>query len=113
MRLKYFVLLVAFGAIALFAQQVPHGVNLSWSWTGTGTPSYNVYRATLSGGEAKPALASGLATPAYTDTTALVNTKYFYTVTATVGGVESGPSPEVAAQITVPNAPTNPETSFY
>ena len=94
-------------------QTVPHGVTLSWTWTGTGTPTYNVYRATATGAEAKPALVTGLTTLSYTDSTAAINTKYFYTVTATVGGVESGPSTEVSAQISVPGAPTNPGTAIF
>ena len=100
-------------ATMAFGQQIPHGVILSWSWTGTGTPSYNVYRATVSGGETKPPLASGINPMTYTDATAVVNTQYWYTVTAVVGGVESAPSKEVGALITVPNAPTNPATSVY
>ena len=98
---------------AAFGQQIPHGVILTWSWNGTGTPTYSVYRATVSGGEAKPPLAAGVNPLTYTDSSALVNTKYYYTVTATVGGVESAPSTEVSAQITVPTSPQNPSTTVY
>jgi hypothetical protein len=98
---------------AAFGQQIQHGVILSCSWSGTGAPTFSVYRATVSGGEAKPALATGLPLCGYTDSTAVVGTKYFYTVTATVGGVESAPSSEVSALITVPPGPTNPSTAVF
>ncbi len=108
------------------AQQIPNGAVMNWSWSGTGTPTFSVYRATVSGGETQPPLASGLAgtspcvtpngtiqAPCYIDTTAVVGTEYFYTFTATVGGVQSMPSAEVHAQITVPPAPTNPGTAVF
>jgi fibronectin type 3 domain-containing protein len=94
-------------------QVIPTGVILTWQWAGTGTPTYSVYRSTVSGGETQPPLASGLTAMTYTDTTAVVGTKYYYTFTATVGGVQSDPSPEVAAQITMPTPPTNPATAVY
>src|SRR5215469_8171010 len=85
-----------------FGQTIQHGVILNWTWSGTGTVTYSVYRATVSGAEAKPALVTGLTTTTYTDSSASINVKYYYTVTATVGGVESSPSnQEVAAQIVV------------
>jgi fibronectin type 3 domain-containing protein len=113
MGVKTFVALLTVFAAGVFAQTIPHGVNLSWSWTGTGTPTYSVYRATVSGAEAKPALATGITPLTYTDSTAVVGTKYYYTVTATVGGVESTPSTEVSAQITVPSTPQNPSTTVF
>jgi fibronectin type 3 domain-containing protein len=100
-------------AAAAISQQIPHGVTLTWAWAGVGPTTFNVYRATASGAEAKPALASGLASPTYTDGTAVIGTKYFYTVTATAGGVESAPSAEVGAQIVQPPAPANPATAVY
>ena len=111
--MKIRALLICALCLAASAQSAPHGVTLSWSWTGTGTPTYNVYRATATGAEVKPALATGLTATTFTDSTAAINTKYFYTVTATVGGVESSPSPEVAAQIVVPTAPINPSTTVF
>lgn len=95
------------------AQQIPHGVLLACKWAGSGTPTFSIYRSTVQGGEAKPALSSGLTSCAFTDSTAVVGTQYFYTMTATVGGVESNPSNEVVAQITVPPSPTSPSTSVY
>lgn len=98
-------------ALPASAQTIPHYVTLTWNWTGTGTATFNVYRGTTSGGETL--LAGGVIPMNYTDNTAVVGTKYFYTVTATVGGVESSPSTEVAAQIIVPPAPTNPATAIH
>lgn len=106
-------LLLGIGLAIAHGQVIPTGVILTWQWAGTGTPTYSVYRATVSGGETQPPLASGLAAMTYTDTTAVVGTKYYYTFTATVGGVQSDPSPEVAAQITMPTPPTNPATAVY
>jgi fibronectin type 3 domain-containing protein len=110
---KWIALALLALTIMASGQQIQHGVILSWSWSGTGTPTYSVYRATVSGGEAKPALATGITPMTYNDSTAAWNTKYFYTVTATVGGVESAPSMEVSALITVPNSPTSPGTTVY
>lgn len=103
------LLLAAFAT----AQQIPHGVTLSWSWTGKGTATYNIYRTTISGGEAKPALATGVNLLTYTDSSAVVNQQYYYTVTSIVGGIESAPSTEVGALITVPPSPQSPGTSIF
>ena len=92
-------------------QTITHGITLTC--TGVAGATFNIYRTTTSGAEAKPALATGLATCSYTDPTAVVGTKYFYTATQTVGGVESAPSTEVSAQIVPPAAPTNPQTSVF
>ena len=111
--MKLCILLILLLATLASAQQIPHCVILSCKWSGTGTTSISVYRSTASGGEAKPALTTGLASCAFTDSTAVVGTQYFYTMTATVGGVESAPSTEVSAQITVPPSPTSPATTVY
>ncbi len=107
------ILLAACSIYLAHAQVIQHGVTIAWTWTGTGSPTYNVYRATASGAEAAPALASGIAALTYNDATAAIGTKYYYTVTATVGGVESGPSSEVSAQIVLPNAPANPNAAVH
>jgi len=107
------LLLSALLSALLPAQQIPHGVILTWMWSGTGTPTYSVYRATAAGKETQPPLAKGLTSATYTDTSAVVGQQYFFTVTATVGGVESAPSPEVSAQITVPSSPSSPGTAVY
>lgn len=77
------------------------GVSLQWSApTSTGgspVTSYRVYRGTQSGSEAL--LASGVTTPAYTDTTAPVGKPSFYRVAA-ANGVGVGPmSAEVSATV--------------
>ena len=108
---KLIVLLLLCGL--MMAQKIPHGVMLTWSWTGTGTPTYNVYRATVSGGETQPPLAKGITSTTYTDTSAVVGQQYYFTVTTVVGGVESAPSAEVGALISVPTSPTSPSTSVY
>lgn len=111
--MKKVVIAILFLAVLASAQQIPHGVVCSWTWTGKGTPTFSVYRSTVSGGEAKPALVTGLTAPTFTDTTALVNTQYWYTYSATVGGVESAPSSEVSALISVPPAPQSPQTAVF
>jgi len=75
-------------------------VNLAWQGPVSGAAGFNVYRGTVSGGESPIALASGLATPNFTDATVTNGTTYYYTVTASnpaLGG-ESPPSAEVAAR---------------
>jgi hypothetical protein len=107
--MKRFALVFALLSVVAGSQVIQHGVTLSCTQSGTGTATFSVYRAIASGAEAKPALASNLATCSYLDSTAVIGTKYYYTMTETVGGVESGPSVEVSAQIPVPpNPPTNP-----
>jgi len=120
-------LVLLFLAALLAAQTIQHGIALSWNWTGSGTAAYNVYRATTSGAEAQPPYAAGvtggtvacvegatsLPIPCWTDPSPVVGTKYFYTVTAVVGGIESAPSAEVSAQIALPNGPTNPQSAAH
>jgi hypothetical protein len=107
---KLFLLLIAvsFAAVsAAAAQTIQHGVLLTC--TSVSGTTYSFYRATVSGAEAQPPLASALPTCQYDDLTAVIGTKYYYTVTGTVGGVQSRPSLEVSAQIPVPpDAPLNP-----
>jgi hypothetical protein len=111
--MKTALLVIALAAVVVvaFGQVVTHGVTLSC--TGVAGATFTFYRTTTAGTEAKPPLATGLATCQYEDTTAVVGTKYFYTATQTVGGVESGPSSEVSAQIIVPPNPTNPATATH
>jgi hypothetical protein len=120
------LILAAFAYLA-HAQTISHGIALSWSWSGSGTPTYNIYRASTAGGEVQPPYASGvtggttpcaegtqsLPNPCWQDPAPVIGTKYYYTVTAVVGGIESGPSPEVSAQIVLPNAPTAPATAAH
>ena len=64
-------------------------VALSWS-ASSGATSYNVYRGTTPGGESATALATGITTTTYTDSTAVNNTTYYYKVAAVN---EAGTSP--------------------
>ena len=82
-------------------------VTLSWTAT-TGAASYNVYRGTAAGGEGATPIATGLASPAYTDTGLTDGTTYYYKVAAVNSGGTSGMSNEASAtpQLTAPGAPT-------
>lgn len=91
------------------AQAIQHGVTLSCN--GNAGALFSIYRATTQGAEVKPPLAANLSACNYVDTSAVIGTKYFYTMTQTVGGVESGPSSEVSAQIVQPPPPSNPSAS--
>jgi endoglucanase len=72
--------------------------NLTWNAV-TGATSYNVKRSTNSGG-AYTTIATGVTTTNYTNTGLTVGVKYFYVVSAVVGGVESLNSTE--AQLRYP-----------
>jgi fibronectin type 3 domain-containing protein len=79
-------------------------VALAWS-AADGADSYNVKRATNSGGP-YATLASGLTATSYNDSSAVNETTYYYLVTATNLGGESESSPEVSATpVTPPVAP--------
>ena len=71
-------------------------VALTWT-ASTGATSYNVYRGTTAGGESTTAIASGISTTAYTDSTVTNGTTYYYKVAAVNGGGTSGLSSEVSA----------------
>ena len=86
-------------------------MTLSWPAV-IGASSYNLYRATASGGEAFPALAAGLSgsSTGYTDSTASNGTTYYYTLTDVGAGGESTPSGEAHAMpqaLPAPGPPTN------
>jgi hypothetical protein len=74
-------------------------VQLTWTAL-AGAVSYNVYRGMASGGEGATPLATGLSTPAYTDTAVTNGQMYYYTVTAVnpVLGGEGPPSTEADAE---------------
>jgi Fibronectin type III domain len=82
-------------------------VVLTWT-ASTGATSYNVYRGTTSGGESATAIATGIASPSYSDTGLTNGTAYFYKVAAVnsagtgVQSSEASATPEPAA----PAAPT-------
>src|SRR5258708_1859466 len=78
-------------------------INLSWTAT-SGATSYNVKRATVSGGP-YTTIATGVTATSYTDATAVNGTTYFYVVSAVNAGGESANSAQVSA---TPSAPTIP-----
>jgi len=81
----------------LVASATSQNIGLTWTAV-TGATSYNVYRGTAAGAESAIALATGQPSAAYTDTTAVSGTTYYYYVTAVSGGVESGHSNEASAK---------------
>ncbi|MGO8672052.1 MAG: fibronectin type III domain-containing protein, partial [Capsulimonadaceae bacterium] len=82
-------------------------VALSWTAT-TGATTYNIYRATTTGGEGTTAIVTGVTTAAYTDTGLTNGTAYFYKVAAVNGGGTSPQSTEASAtpEPPAPAAPT-------
>src|SRR5258708_3870290 len=88
----------------LAATAVPRSqINLSWT-ASSGATSYNVKRATVSGGP-YTTIATGVTATSYTDATAVNGTTYFYVVSAANVGGESANSAQVSA---TPSAPTIP-----
>lgn len=84
----------------------PH-VCLKWTASPTSGVTYNIFRATTSGGQnyAAPLNSTPISGTSFYDATATIGTTYFYTATAVgTGGVLSQPSAEVSAQIPVPPA---------
>ena len=80
----------------------PGNTRTSLSWTAvSGTTSYNLKRATVSGGLYRPI--ASLTTTNYTDAGVVNGTTYFYVVSAVNGNGESTNSSEASA---TPNAPT-------
>jgi hypothetical protein len=76
-------------------------VILSWT-SAPGASTYSVYRGTTAGGENATAVATGLTSVSYTDSSVSLGQTYFYQVTASNGGGESPLSAEASA------APGNP-----
>ena len=72
-------------------------VVLSWTASIEAT-SYNVYRGTPAGSEAGAALATGVTTTSYTDSTAVNGKTYYYVVEALNLSGKSGKSNEVSAE---------------
>lgn len=81
-------------------------VALSWN-AATGASSYNVKRATTSGGP-YTTIASGVGTTSYTDSTAVNGTTYYYVVSAVNSSGESANSTQVSAAPNGPVAPNAP-----
>lgn len=105
-----FVALVLFGCAYLAFANSPGSsyVNLTWQWGGTGTVTYNVYRASTlpSCGTGDTPLFTGITSTSFTDSTVTAGQTYGYQVTAVVGGAESACSSGI--QIAVPSVPLSP-----
>jgi fibronectin type 3 domain-containing protein len=84
-------------------------VTLAWN-ADSGATSYNVYRGTSAGGESGTAIATGVTSPSYTDSTVTNNTTYYYKVAAVNTGGTSGLSNEASAtpKVVPPATPTSP-----
>ena len=83
-------------------------LQVALAWTASaGATSYNVYRGTTTGGESTTAVATGIATPSYTDTGLTAGTTYYYKVAAVNSVGTSGYSNEAnATPLAVPPAPS-------
>lgn len=97
---------VAGAPVGLSASAGNAQVGLTWTST-TGATGYNVYRSTSSGTQGGRLNAAVLTGTTYTDRTALNETTYYYSVSATNAGGESGASNQASARPQVP-APTTP-----
>lgn len=84
------------------------GVEVDLNWNDTPTAvSYSVYRSGTAGGPYGAAIATGLATSDYTDTTVSTGSTYYYVVTASnATPTESGVSNEAGIDVVIP-APTS------
>ena len=78
---------------------VPHSATLYWFAT-AGT-TYTISRATTATGTPQ-VLASGLTTGPYEDLAVTAGSRYWYSISAVVGGVSSPVSPQMAVKITSP-----------
>jgi hypothetical protein len=81
-------------------------VDLSWT-AASGASSYNVFRATTSGGPYSPH-ATGVSATSYGDTSVTNGTTYYYVVTAMNAAGESGFSTEASAMPQAPALPPAP-----
>lgn len=97
-----------------------HSATLSWIASTdsgeAGFAGYNIYRSTVSGAEAAPALngATPINALTFTDTTIVAGQQYFYIVTAVANGLESVHSAEVSgsAPFSAPAPPTGLAVHF-
>jgi hypothetical protein len=81
----------------------PHTATLSWTASITPNVSYNIYRATTTGGPYTKIGSVGVGVVSYIDGTALAGQKYFYVVRAMDNtNTESVNSTEVQAQVPFP-----------
>jgi hypothetical protein len=78
-----------------------HTVSLNWTASTTSGVTYNVYRATTSGGYNYSApLATGISGTSYTDCSVTLGQAYYYVIESVSGTISSVPSTEVT--VTVP-----------
>lgn len=108
------LMLLTISVLSVFSQS-QHSITLTWTYAADSDPavSFNVYRATVSGGPFTQKLNSTpipLSTLTWSDATGNGGTTYFYVVTAVdAAGVESGDSPQASATFlaSVPSIPAN------
>jgi hypothetical protein len=77
-----------------------HFISLNWAASpSAGVTGYNIYRGTSPGAESSTPLNAGgpVSGTAFTDTTTVSGTTYYYVIKATNGSVESPPSTELSA----------------
>jgi fibronectin type 3 domain-containing protein len=80
----------------------PHTVDLTWNASADAT-GYNIYRGTVSGGPYTMINSSSDSTTAYTDSTVVSGTTYYYVATAVNSeSQESGYSNQATAVIPSP-----------
>jgi hypothetical protein len=80
-----------------------HSVDLAWTASTSAVAGYRVYRGSVSGGPYVLLTSALVSATAYTDSTVIAGSTYFYVVTAvTSGNLESGFSNEVMATIPMP-----------
>ena len=100
------LLIVALSAFA--AAQTGHSVVLAWGASPTAGVTYNVYRATVSGGPYTQLNTGNVSSLSFTDTGVSNGATYFYVVRAFDGTLESANSNEAKAVIPqAPQAPTS------
>lgn len=81
----------------------PHTATLNWTASVTPNVSYNVYRATTSGGPYTKVGSVGVGVVSYIDSTALAGQTYFYVIRAVDGtNTESANSNEAQAVLPFP-----------
>jgi len=101
------VVLVLF-ALSALAQSAGHSVTLNWAASTTTGVTYNVYRATTSGGPFSQINPSPVTALTFVDSQVTNGTTYFYVVRSFDGTTESVNSNQVSAVIpTAPAPPTN------
>jgi len=88
-------------------------VSLSWSATEDAT-SYSIYRGTSAGGESSTAIATGITSTSYTNTSLTNGTTYYYKIKAVNSFGSSGYSNETSGKPTssAPSAPTGVAATY-